>query len=181
MLVRTLIGEGRIVHWTTVEDPDSPTAVAWNGLCGKAHRRRHHHGGAALENETRMLSWYVARVGTDGRGYGGPAPRCRGCQSRPVTCSEHDLQRWLALGPNDAVIPSRNRLRPRSSFDGSLPPRCRLLFNLPASAILHQSSAAIGRPGSGGGDGRRLRVGMPDSRVMAQSSGKASRTTYAKL
>ena len=61
MLVRTLISEGRIVHQTTVEDPDSPT--------GRRVERIVREGPIALvvtttgelhaENETRMLSWHV--------------------------------------------------------------------------------------------------------------------------
>ena len=39
MLVRSLISEGRIVHQTTVEDPDFQRAGALNGLCGKARSR----------------------------------------------------------------------------------------------------------------------------------------------
>ena len=61
MLVRTLISEGRIVHQTTVEDPDSPT--------GRRVERIVREGPISLivtttgelhaENETRMLSWHV--------------------------------------------------------------------------------------------------------------------------
>ena len=61
MLVRTLISEGRIVHQTTVEDPNSPT--------GRRVERIVREGPIALittttgelysENETRMLSWHI--------------------------------------------------------------------------------------------------------------------------
>ena len=62
MLVRTLISEGRIVHQTTVEDPDSPT--------GRRVERIVREGPITLivtttgelhaENETRMLSWHIS-------------------------------------------------------------------------------------------------------------------------
>jgi len=61
MLVRTLISEGRIVHQTTVEDPNSPT--------GRRVERIVREGPIALittttgelysENETRMLAWHI--------------------------------------------------------------------------------------------------------------------------
>ena len=62
MLLRTLISEGRIVHQTTVEDPDSRT--------GRRVERILREGPIALvittrgelhtENETRMLSFHVS-------------------------------------------------------------------------------------------------------------------------
>ena len=61
MLLRTLITEGRIVHQTSVEDPNSPT--------GRRVERIIREGPIALittttgelynENETRMLSWHI--------------------------------------------------------------------------------------------------------------------------
>ena len=70
MLVRTLISEGRIVHQTTVEDPDSPT--------GRRVERIEREGPISLiitttgelhaENETRMLSFQISEShGADAR------------------------------------------------------------------------------------------------------------------
>jgi len=39
MLLRTLISEGRIVHQTTVEDPDSQPAAVSNGSCARDQSR----------------------------------------------------------------------------------------------------------------------------------------------
>ena len=89
MLVRTLISEGRIVHQTTVEDPDSPT--------GRRVERIVREGPITLivtttgelhaENETRMLSWHVGESHEQtSRRYGRPCrPRRRGCRRAQLT------------------------------------------------------------------------------------------------
>ena len=84
MLVRTLISEGRIVHQTTVEDPNSPT--------GRRVERIVREGPIALittttgelysENETRMLAWHIHedRDQTAAVMAGLAAPRRRRCR-----------------------------------------------------------------------------------------------------
>ena len=61
MLVRTLISEGRIVHQTTVEDPDSPTGRRVERIVreGPITLVVTTTGELHVENETRMLSLYV--------------------------------------------------------------------------------------------------------------------------
>ena len=109
MLVRTLISEGRIVHQTTVEDPNSPT--------GRRVERIVREGPIALittttgelysENETSMLSWHIHEDRDQTAAVmAGLADRATGAvAASPDLAMWHDLQRWIALGPNDAVIP----------------------------------------------------------------------------
>lgn len=109
MLVRTLISEGRIVHQTTVEDPDSPT--------GRRVERIVREGPITLivtttgelhaENETRMLSWHVGESRDQTAAVmASLAAHASGMVVAPTYLAMwHDLQRWIALGPNDAIIP----------------------------------------------------------------------------
>ena len=119
MLVRTLISEGRIVHQTTVEDPDSPT--------GRRVERIVREGPIALvitttgelhaENETRMLSWHIGESHEQTRAVmASLAARAAGAVAAPADLAVwHDLQRWIALGPNDAVIPFAQQIAAGSS------------------------------------------------------------------
>ena len=168
MLVRTLISEGRIVHQTTVEDPNSPT--------GRRVERIVREGPIALiitttgelhaENETRMLSWHIGESHDQtGAVMASLAAHAAGAVAAPADLAVwHDLQRWIALGPNDAVIPFAQQIATADPApDGSLPPRCRLAVQLHQGIGTSASSAtASGRPGPGGGDGRRLRIGLSD-------------------
>ena len=180
MLLRTLISEGRIVHQTTVEDPSSPT--------GRRVEKIVREGPIALittttgelysENETRMLSWHVhedrdqtAAVMT------GLADRAAGSvAASPDLAVWHDLQRWIALGPNDAVIPFARQIA-----NGIEPLMVRFrrdvgsLFSfIKASALLHQAQRQIDARGRVVATVADYVVAFPIySRVMAESAGKA--------
>lgn len=109
MLLRTLISEGRIVHQTTVEDASFPK--------GRRVERIVREGPIALvitttgelhaENETRMLSFYISESQEETRGViCDLASRAAGITGVPADLALwHDLQRWIALGPSDVVIP----------------------------------------------------------------------------
>src|SRR5215831_4734952 len=145
MLVRTLISEGRIIHQTTVEDPNSPT--------GRRVERIVRDGPIAFiatttgaiydENETRMLSWHIHEDRDQTHAVmKGIAAHASGTVTKPIDLAVwHDLQRWIALGPNDAVVPFARQIAEK------IPPlmvRFRRdigsLFNfIKASAILHQA------------------------------------------
>jgi hypothetical protein len=180
MLVRTLISEGRIVHQTTVEDPNSPT--------GRRVERIVREGPIALittttgelysENETRMLSWHIhedreqtAAVMT------GIAKRAIGTVGASIDlASWHDFQRWIALGPNDAVIPFAQQIT-----DAIKPLMVRFrrdvgsLFSfIKASALLHQAQRQKDAQGRVIATVADYAIAHPIfSKVMAESSGKA--------
>jgi hypothetical protein len=109
MLLRSLISEGRIIHQTTVEDPNSRT--------GRRVERIVREGPIALvitttgelhtENETRMLSFHVSESQEQTRAViDDIAARAAAIGEGPPNLSVwHDLQRWITLGPTDAVIP----------------------------------------------------------------------------
>ena len=120
MLVRSLISEGRIVHQTTVEDPNSPT--------GRRVERIVREGPIALiitttgelhaENETRMLSWHIGESHEQtGAVIANLAAHAAGAAAVPADLDVwHDLQRWIALGPRRRSNSVRaNRLQRRSS------------------------------------------------------------------
>jgi hypothetical protein len=179
MLLRTLISEGRIVHQTTVEDPNSPT--------GRRVERIVREGPIALittttgelysENETRMLSWQIHEDRNQTAAVmAGLSDRASGIAITPSDLAVwHDLQRWIALGPNDAVIPFARQI---ASAIQPLMVRFRRdvgsLFNfIKASALLHQAQRQMDDRG---------RVAIVDdyalaypifSKVMAESSGKS--------
>jgi hypothetical protein len=179
MLVRTLMSEGRIVHQTTVEDPDSPT--------GRRVERIVREGPIALvvtttgelhsENETRMLSWYVGESHQQTAAVmAGIAARAAGVDVAPVELSGwHDFQRWIALGPNDAVVPFAQQIA------AEIPPlmvRFRrdagsLFSFIKASALLHQAQRQVDAQGRVVATIADYEMAYPIfSRVMAQSSGK---------
>ena len=179
MLVRTLISEGRIVHQTTVEDPDSPT--------GRRVERIVREGPIALvvtttgdlhsENETRMLSWYVGESHQQTAAVmAGLAARAAGFDVAPLELSVwHDLQHWIALGPNDAVIPFAPQIVAEIK---PLMVRFRrdvgsLLSFIKASALLHQAQRQVDAQGRVIATIADYALAYPIfSRVMAQSSGK---------
>jgi hypothetical protein len=147
MQLRTLISEGRIVHQTTVEDPGSHT--------GRRVERIVREGPITLvitttgelhaENETRMLSFHISESQEQTRGVmNSLASRAVGIADTPADLAAwHDLQRWIALGPNDAVVPFAEQITAK------IPPlmvRFRrdigALFSfIRASAILHQAQS----------------------------------------
>jgi hypothetical protein len=180
MLVRTLTSEGRIVHQTTVEDRGSPT--------GRRVERIVREGPITLvvtttgelhaENETRMLSWYIGESHEQTSAVmAGLAAHAAGAVAVPADLAIwHDLQRWIALGPNDAVIPFAQQIAAQIK---PLMVRFRRdvgsLFNfIKASAILHQAQRQVDAQG-------RVVATIADyalayaifTKVMAQSSGKS--------
>jgi hypothetical protein len=179
MLLRGLISEGRIVHQTTVEDPDSPA--------GRRVERIVREGPIALfitttselhsENETRMLSWYAGESREQtGAVIAKLAAQAAGATAAPANLDGwHNLQRWIALGPNDAIIPFAQQI---ACTIQPLMVRFRrdvgALFNfIKASALLHQAQRQVDVQG-------RVVATVADyelayaifSRVMAHSSGK---------
>ncbi len=179
MLVRTLISEGLIIHQTTVEDRDSPT--------GRRVERIVREGPITLivtttgelhaENETRMLSWHIGESHEQTSAVmASLAAHAAGAGAVPADLAIwHDLQRWIALGPNDAVIPFAQQIATQIK---PLMVRFRRdvgsLFNfIKASAILHQAQRQVDAQG-------RVLATIADyqfaypifSKIMAQSSGK---------
>jgi hypothetical protein len=180
MLVRTLISEGRIVHQTTVEDPNSTT--------GRRVERIVREGPIALittttgelysENETRMLSWHIHEDHAQtGAVMGGLADRAAGVAVAPADLAVwHDLQRWIALGPTDAVIPFAPQIAA-----GIKPLMVRFrrdvgsLFGfIKTSAILHQAQRQKDERGRVVATVSDYAIAFPIfSKVMAEVSGKA--------
>jgi hypothetical protein len=149
MLLRSLISEGRIVHQTTVEDPHSGT--------GRRVERVVREGPIAViitttgelhaENETRMLSFHVSESQEQTRAViGDIAARAAATGEGPANLSVwHNFQRWIALGPTDAVIPFAPQIAEKIS-----PSMVRFrrdvgsLFGfIKASAILHQAQRQV--------------------------------------
>jgi hypothetical protein len=180
MLVRTLISEGRIVHQTTVEDPNSPT--------GRRVERIVREGPIALittttgelysENETRMASWHI-HEGHDQTAavMAGLADRAAGVAAAPADLAIwHDLQRWIALGPADAVIPFAPQI---AKAIKPLMVRFRrdvgsLFTFIKASALLHQAQRRKDDQGRVVATVADYALAYPIfCKVMAESSGKA--------
>jgi hypothetical protein len=180
MLLRTLISEGRIVHQTTVEDPGSHT--------GRRVERIVREGPITLvitttgelhaENETRMLSYYISESQEQTRSViGSLAARAAGLASAPTDLAVwHDLQRWIALGPNDVVVPFAPQIAEK------IPPRMvrfrrdvdALFSFIKASAILHQAQRQRDAEGRVVATVADYAVAFPIfSRVLAQTSGQA--------
>jgi hypothetical protein len=180
MLVRTLISEGRIVHQTTVEDRDSPT--------GRRVERIVREGPITLivtttgelhaENETRMLSWHIGESHEQTSAVmASLAAHAAGGVAVPADLAIwHDLQRWIALGPNDAVIPFAQQIAAQIK---PLMVRFRRdvgsLFNfIKASAILHQAQRQVDAQGRVVATIADYALAYPIfTKVMAQSSGKS--------
>ncbi|MGO8923513.1 MAG: hypothetical protein ACLQF4_11310 [Xanthobacteraceae bacterium] len=180
MLVRTLISEGQIVHQTTVEDPNSPT--------GRRVERIVRNGPIALittttgelysENETRMLSWHIHEDRDQTAAVmAGLADRAAGVVAAPTDLATwHDLQHWIALGPNDAVIPFARQI---ATAIQPLMVRFRrdvgsLFSFIKASALLHQAQRQMDAQGRVVATVADYALAYPIfSKVMAESSGKA--------
>ena len=149
MLLRCLISEGRIIHQTTVEDKDAEygrrtvTIVREGPICllitttGELH----------AENETRMLSIRVSETRSQTTAVLTKlGDRAAGTVEVESDLSVfHDLQRWLALGPTDVVVPFAPQLVAR------VPPHLvrfrrdiqQLLTFIKASALLHQAQRKL--------------------------------------
>jgi len=108
MLLRTLISEGQIVHMTTVEDRDSPTGRRVEKIVreGPISLIITTTGELHTENETRMLSFYVSENSNQTRAVmHNIAKQAAGVSSSTSDLAQwHNFQKWLSLGPNDAVI-----------------------------------------------------------------------------
>ena len=179
MLLRGLISEGRIVHQTTVEDPSSPT--------GRRVERIVREGPIALfitttselhsENETRMLSWYAGESREQtGAVIAKLAAHAAGAAAAPANLDVwHNLQRWIAFGPDEAIIPFAQQI---ASAIQPLMVRFRrdvgALFNfIKASAILHQAQRQVDAQGRVVATVADYELAFPIfCRVMAHSSGK---------
>ena len=180
MLVRSLISEGRIVHQTTVEDPNSPT--------GRRVERIVREGPISLiltttgelhaENETRMLSFQISESHDQTRAViANLALRATGTAAvRDDLSVWHEFQQWIALGPRDAVIPFAQQIT------AGIPPlmvRFRrdvgsLFSFIKASAILHQAQRQVDAQGRVVATVADYELAYPIfSKVMAQSSGKS--------
>jgi len=109
MLLRTLISEGQIVHMTTVEDRDSPAGRRVEKIVreGPISLIITTTGELHTENETRMLSFYVSENSNQTRAVmHNIAKQAAGVSSSTGDLAEwHNFQKWLSLGPNEAVIP----------------------------------------------------------------------------
>jgi hypothetical protein len=179
MLLRTLISEGRIVHQTTVEDPDSPT--------GRRVERIVREGPITLvitttgelhaENETRMLSYYISESQEQTRGViASLAAQAAGIVAAPADRAVwQDLQRWIALGPSDVVVPFAGQIAAK------IPPRMvrfrrdvgALFSFIKASAILHQAQRKLDADGRIVAAVADYAVAYPIfSRILAQTSGQ---------
>jgi hypothetical protein len=179
MLVRTLISEGKIIHQTTVEDPNSPF--------GRRVERIVREGPIALvttttgelysENETRMLAWHIHEDREQTAAVmAGLADRALGAVAISADLAIwHDLQRWIALGPNDAVVPFAPQIA-----RGIKPLMVRFrrdvgaLFGfIKASALLHQAQRQRDAQGRVVATIADYELAYPIfSKVMAESSGK---------
>jgi hypothetical protein len=179
MLVRTLLSEGRIVHQTTVEDPDSPT--------GRRVERIVREGPITLivtttgelhaENETRMLCWHISESHDQTSAVmTSLAARAAGVVTASADLAVwHDFQRWIALGPNDAVIPFAAQIS--AAIDPAMVRFRRdfgsLLSFIKASALLHQAQRQVDAQGRVVATVADYALAYPIfSRVMAQSAGK---------
>ena len=179
MLLRSLCSEGRIVHQTTVEDANSPT--------GRRVERIEREGPIALfitttselhsENETRMLSWYAGESREQtGAVIANLAAHAAGAVAAPANLDVwHNLQRWIDLGPDDAIIPFAKEI---ARAIQPLMVRFRrdvgALFScIKASALLHQAQREVDAQGRVVATVADYELAYPIfSRVMAHSSGK---------
>ena len=149
MLLRCLISEGKIIHQTTVEAPDAEygrrtVTIVREGpisllitTTGELH----------AENETRMLSIRVSETRSQTTGVlNRLGDRAAGnLEPMPDLSVFHDLQRWLALGPTDVVVPFAPQLV------SQVPPHLvrfrrdiqQLLTFIKASALLHQAQRKL--------------------------------------
>ena len=188
MLVRTLLSEGRIVHQTTVEDPAYPT--------GRRVERIEREGPITLivtttgelhaENETRMLCWHISESHDQtGAVMASLAAGAAGVVAVPADLAVwHDLQRWIALGPDDAVIPFARQIS--AAIEPAMVRFRRdvgsLFSFIKASALLHQAQRQVDAQGRVVATVADYTLAYPIfSRVMAQSAGKSVRDNVREV
>src|SRR5262249_2570207 len=128
------------------------------------------------ENETRMLPWGISESPEQTRAVlKSLASRAAGLADTPTDLAQwHDFQRWIALGPNEAVVPFASQIAEK------IPPsmvRFRrdigaLLRFIKASAILHQAQRQIDAQGRVVATLADYALAYPIfSKVLAQASG----------
>jgi hypothetical protein len=149
MLLRSLVSEGKVIHQTTVEDKEAEygrrtVTIVREGpisllitTTGELH----------TENETRMLSIRVSETRSQTTAILTKlGERAAGTVETESDLSAfHDLQRWLALGPTDVVVPFAPQLV------AQVPPHLvrfrrdiqQLLTFIKASALLHQAQRRL--------------------------------------
>jgi hypothetical protein len=129
------------------------------------------------ENETRMLSYYISESQEQTRRIiDSLAAQAAGIAGAPTDLDVwHDLQRWIALGPTDVVIPFAPQLAAK------IPPRMvrfrrdvgALFSFIKASAILHQAQRKLDADGRIVAAVTDYAVAYPIfSRILAQTSGQ---------
>jgi hypothetical protein len=179
MLLRVLLSEGCIRHQTTVEDRASPTGrrvveIVREGpislmitTTGELHE----------ENDTRMLPFGISESHEQTRAViDGLASSAAGLTGAPTDLAPwHDLQRYIALGSNDARVPFAMQIaakvppslvRFRRDFSA-------LLSLIKASAILHQAQRQVDAQGRVVATLADYRLVYPIfSKVLAQTSGE---------
>jgi hypothetical protein len=179
MLLRTLISEGRIVHQTSVEDRSSPTGrrVVQIVREGPISLMIATTGELHEENETRMLPCGISESPDQTRAViDSLASRAAGSADAPQDLAPwHDLQRWIAVGPNDAVVPFATQIaakitpsmvRLRRDFGA-------LISFIKASAILHQAQRQVDAQGRVVATLADYALAYPIfSKVLAQTSGE---------
>ena len=179
MLLRSLISEGRIIHQTTVEDLNSPTGRRVECIVreGPIALVMTTTGELHAENETRMLSWHVGEGHAQTSAImGSLADHAAGAVDAPADLSAwHDLQRWIAFGPSEVVVPFARQVTDK------IPPlmiRFRrdvgaLLTFVKASALLHQAQRQVDAAGRVVATVADYALAYPIfAKVLAQSSGK---------
>ena len=149
MLLRCLISEGRIIHQTTVEDKDAEYGRRTETIIkeGPISLVITTTGELHAENETRMLSIRVSETRSQTTAILTElGDRAAGTvDGEPDLSVFHDLQRWLALGPTDVVVPFAPELVAR------VPPHLvrfrrdiqQLLTFIKASALLHRAQRKL--------------------------------------
>jgi hypothetical protein len=179
MLLRSLVSEGRIVHQTTVDDPSSPTR--------RRVLRLVREGPIALvitttgelhsENDTRMVPFHISEDQEQTRSViDRIASRAAGISESPGDLAIwHELQQWITLGPNDAIVPFAPQIAAMIS-----PRMVRFrrdvgaLFGfIKASAILHQAQRELDSKGRVIATAADYAVAFPIfSEILAETSGQ---------
>lgn len=144
LLLRSLMSTGKLIHETTVEDPDAEH--------GRRTVRIEREGPIATiitttgeihaENDTRMISFYATSTPEQTRAVlEGVARRAAGDVSEVDLSLWHAMDEWRSYGPDDAVVPfaqdivaslNNSPVRFRRDIEG-------LFTATKASALLHQA------------------------------------------
>jgi hypothetical protein len=145
LLLRSLMSTGKLVHETTVEDPEAQY--------GRRTERIEREGPIATiitttgeihaENDTRMTSYFATSSEEQTQAVlQGVAARAAGkTPADPDLSKWHALDQWLSYGPQDAVVPFAESI---VAPIGRCPVRFRrdiggLFIMVKASALLHQA------------------------------------------